>query len=243
MICEHLSDNSEETILANYGILLWGNMNYSFNEATMGWNDNGKSDFSWISYKKRNWNKPNLIAYMESHDEERIMFKNLAYGNSYSGYSVKNLDTALERTAAAAVIMMSVPGPKMIWQFGELGYDYELNNDRLGSKPVRWDYYDVESRKNLYNVYSKINKLKQTNSLFKTSDYSIDFTGKVKSIQLKSTTSSLITIANFDVANQSVTITLNKDAKWKDYFSDNEFTGNTLDITLSPGEYRMYISE
>ncbi len=49
---------------------------------------------------------------------------------------MKNLTTGLKRTEAAAVILLSLPGPKMIWQFGELGYDYELNNNRLAPKPV-----------------------------------------------------------------------------------------------------------
>ena len=87
-------------------------MNYNFNEVTMGWGaeagDNGlKGDVSWASYKARSWSKPNLVAYMESHDEERIMFKNNSYGKSYGDYNVKNLATGLKRTEAAAVILMS----------------------------------------------------------------------------------------------------------------------------------------
>ncbi len=37
VIFEHLADNSEETELAEHGIMLWGNMNYNYNEATMGY--------------------------------------------------------------------------------------------------------------------------------------------------------------------------------------------------------------
>ena len=51
IILEHFADNSEEKVLTSYqnGMLVWGNANYNFNEATMGWNDN--SDFSWSSYQ------------------------------------------------------------------------------------------------------------------------------------------------------------------------------------------------
>ena len=241
MICEHLSDNSEEKVLANDGILLGGNMNPAFNEATMGWLSN--SDLSWISYKKRGWGKSNLVGYMESHDEERIMFKNLAYGNSSGSYKVKDLPTALKRTGAAAAIMMSVPGPKMIWQFGELGYDYELNNDRLGKKPVRWDYYDDPDRKELYDVFAKLAKMKANNDIFSTSNYTIDFTGAIKYIQLNSAVKDAITIANFDVIAKSAKITLSRDATWKDYFGNDTFTGDKLDIKLEPGEFRIYFTE
>ena len=95
VIFEHLADNSEETELANYGIMLWGNMNHSYNQNTMGYGSN--SDISWISYKQRGWNNPNVVGYMESHDEERIMYNNLNNGASNSTYNVKDLTTALSR--------------------------------------------------------------------------------------------------------------------------------------------------
>ncbi|MBT8316597.1 MAG: alpha-amylase, partial [Lutibacter sp.] len=69
VIFEHLADNSEETVLANYGIMLWGNLNFNYNQNTMGYPTS--TDISWISYKQRGWNNPNVVGYMESHDEER----------------------------------------------------------------------------------------------------------------------------------------------------------------------------
>ncbi|MBN2814884.1 MAG: Por secretion system protein, partial [Bacteroidales bacterium] len=47
MICEHFAPNSEEEVLSDYGMLIWGNSNYNYNEATMGYL--GNSDFSWSS--------------------------------------------------------------------------------------------------------------------------------------------------------------------------------------------------
>ena len=52
VILEHLADNTEEKVLSEYGMMLWGNLNYNYNEATMGYHENAKSDFSWISNKK-----------------------------------------------------------------------------------------------------------------------------------------------------------------------------------------------
>ncbi|PLX24004.1 MAG: alpha-amylase [Marinilabiliales bacterium] len=114
VILEHLADNSEEKELANYGMLLWGNMNHDYLEASMGYN----SDFDRISYQERGWNSPHLVGYMESHDEERMMYKNLQYGNSAEGYDIKYLYTGLHRVELAANFFIPVPGPKMIWQFG-----------------------------------------------------------------------------------------------------------------------------
>lgn len=243
IILEHLTDNSEETVLADYGFHLWGNMNGNFNQATMGWENN---NIDWASYIKRGWAKPNLVAYMESHDEERIMFKNKQWGNSNNPpYDVKDLNTGLKRTEAAAVLLMTIPGPKMIWQFGEMGYDYELNNDRLGKKPIRWDYLDVSSRKSLHDVYAKMIKLRNQNTIFSTNDYTIKEDDLYKQILLKSSTGNICAIANLNVTVTTKSVTFGKTGEWEDYFTGEKLnlTATSKDVELQPGEYRLYISK
>jgi len=250
-ICEHLSDNPEEKELAEYGMLLWGNLNYNVNEMTMGWGEemNGssrKGDISWGSYKQRNWTAPNLVAYMESHDEERLMYKNKEYGKAQGGYDVKQTQVGLQRNAAAAVIVLSIPGPKMIWQFGELGYDVSIDyNGRLGKKPVYWGYYDMPDRKALFDVYAKMIDLRKNKAVFSTSDYTIDLTNHFKTIVLKSADETVVVMANFDVISRTKNVDFTKAGIWKDYFSDSEITVGTAaeSITLAPGEYRLYISK
>ncbi len=258
VIFEHLADNAEEKALSDYGILLWGNLNYRMNEATMGWTqkntDNSwNSDISWGSYLNRGWSQPNLVAYMESHDEERLMYKNKAYGKEYMGYNVKQLSTGLQRTGAAAVILFSLPGPKMIWQFGELGYDYFLGSSmeegRLEKKPIRWDYYDDPDRQALFDVFASMIRLRQTHPAFTTADYLIDLKEPFKYITLKSAGQSsaqtICAVANFDVVTQTKTVNFTQSAHWKDYFSSHELTttGTTADVELQPGEYRLYMSD
>jgi len=74
------AENSEETELVSYGMLVWGNSNYNYSRAGMGWNYLGKSDFSWGSYKTRGFSDPHLVTYMESHDEERQLKEILTWG-------------------------------------------------------------------------------------------------------------------------------------------------------------------
>ena len=101
--------------------MLWGNSNYNYNEATMGYHDSGKSNFSWMSYQERGWDAPHVMGYMESHDEERLMAKNLAYGNSNGSYDITDINVALKRIQLAAAFFFTIPGPKIIWQFGQIG--------------------------------------------------------------------------------------------------------------------------
>jgi len=250
-ICEHFADNSEETELANYGMMLWGNLNYNVNEMTMGWGEeiNGGSkngDLTWASYKQRGWALPNLVAYMESHDEERLMYKNEQWGKNLNGYDVRQIPVGLQRNAAATVLVFSLPGPKMIWQFGELGYDVSIDfNGRLGKKPLHWEYYDQSDRKTLFDVYTKMVDLHIHRPVFSTSDYTIDLTNHFKTIVLKSANETAVAMANFDVVSQTKNVNFSKAGNWKEYFSGSEITTSAVaeSITLAPGEYRLYISK
>ncbi len=242
VIFEHLTDNIEEKELADYGIYLWGNMNSQYNQATMGYKDN---DLSRTSYQNRGWSKPHLVSYMESHDEERIMFKNLAYGKEFNTYSCKDLNTALARVEAAAAIYFSIPGPKMIWQFGERGYDVELNGlngeNRLDIKPSYWQYMDVDSRKQLYDAFAFFIKLKKENPAFSTTNFDLEVgEGWIKKVALHHAQGSVYTVANFDVVNHNVNISFDKSAKWIDLTSNEVVTiGNNAQLVLEPGEYKI----
>lgn len=246
VIFEHLSDNDEETELANYGILLWGNANTNYNEATMGYNESGKSDLSWTSWKNRNWDNPNVVNYMESHDEERLMYKNLQYGNSYGDYDVTDLNTALSRIEIAATFFFTIPGPKMIWQFGELGYDISIDeNERVGKKPILWEYQDDANRKKLYEVFSSLIELKKDEPAFGSDDFTLNTYSALKCIEINHSDMDVRIIGNFDVEEGSITPNFSTDGDWYDYFSGDTLsvTDVSVSINLTPGEYHIYTTK
>ena len=254
-ILEHFAANSEEIELSGYGMLLWGNMNKVFEEAAMGWV--GTSNFDQALHVSRGWSQPNLVAYMESHDEERVMVKTMQSGNAVPGYDTKVFATALDRMKLCAAFLLTMPGPKMIWQFGELGYDYSINycqdgstnnNCRTDPKPIRWDYLQVAARNDLYKVYKAILQLRN-NSLFTeaftTGFISRDFTGAFKWMTLNSSAGKVVVIGNFDVVSQSGSVTFPAAGLWYNYLNAPatfSATGGSQSFTLQPGEYRVYLS-
>jgi 1,4-alpha-glucan branching enzyme len=250
MILEHFADNSEETVLAADNMLLWGNITGAYQEGAMGYNSNGKSDFSWASYQKRGWSNPNVVAYMESHDEERMMYKNETWGNATEPpYSAMDTATALHRMELAATFFFTIPGPKMIWQFGELGYDYSINyptgtsESRLAPKPIRWDYYTNEWRRHYVNIiFSALAGLKTTEPAFETTDFTIDAADAVKRIILRHSTMDVTVLGNFDVTEQSVVPGFTKTGMWYEFFSGDSLNVANVDAPLAfkPGEYRLY---
>ncbi|MCF8235069.1 MAG: T9SS type A sorting domain-containing protein [Bacteroidales bacterium] len=243
VILEHLAENSEEKELANYGMLMWGNLNYNYSEGVMGYNEAGKSDFSWISYQKRGWSDPHVIGYMESHDEERVMYKSVTFGNSHGTYDITDTNTAINRVAMAATFFFPIPGPKMIWQFGELGYAYSIDfNGRLGEKPVRWDYYQQDRRRFLYNMFKELIHLKLEYDVFKTEDYTLNVHGTMKQIQLDDDEMNVCIIGNFGVQDGTIEADFRHTGMWYDYFTgDSLMVGNTpQQIDLQQGEFHLY---
>jgi glycosidase len=244
MICEHFAPNAEEKELSGYGLMLWGNCNYNYNEATMGYVQN--SDLSGASYVARGWYNPGLVSYMESHDEERLMYKNLSYGNSSGSYNIKDLKTALEREELAGVFFFSIPGPKMIWQFGELGYDVSIDeNGRVGEKPIRWEYYDQPDRQKLYLTWAKILDIRKKYSVFQTNDFSNINVGNdvaAKRIVLSDNGDYVVVIGNFGVTSTTIQPGFTLTGWWHELFSgDSVYVSDiTAPISLNPGEYRLY---
>lgn len=245
VILEHFAPNTEEKVLSDYGMLLWGNLNYNYNEATMGYPAN--SNFSGISYLQRGWTNPHLVGYMESHDEERLMYKNLHFGNtSNQWHNIKNLSIALQRNAEAAAFFFLVPGPKMIWQFGELGYDVSIDDPcRVCAKPIRWSYFGEFDRRQLYYYYSTLIDLKKTQDIFSTVTFSLDVTGAMKKIRLTNDEMSAVVIGNFGVTTASINPQFYTTGIWYDYFNNDSInvTDVSAQISLQPGEFRLYTTK
>jgi glycosidase/nitrous oxide reductase accessory protein NosL len=266
MILEFLGSlpNQEEQEYVTKGFMPWGNMNARYNQCTMGFASN--SDISPIVYNssQRNFSAPSLMGYMESHDEERTMYKNLQFGNSSGGYDARVLATALAREEAAASVFFTVPGPKMIWQFEERGYDVSLvfGGSNLAPKPPRWEYMLDPNRRRLYDAYKKMLDLRLNNpAVFNNTTFTYDFFnggGLVKTFQIADPNAAgkkVTVVANLDVVQQTKSVTFQATGDWINYISNgpgigiNGATNSTFNLTnatqsiaLAPGEYHIYVS-
>lgn len=256
VILEHLSENSEEVELANYGIMLWGNMYHNFKEATMGWLD--QSNFDWAIHSRRGFQQPHLVSYMESHDENRIMWETINFGNAAGSYNTKDTTTALKRVELSAAFFSMIPGPKMIWQFGEQGYahhinrceDGTINNDcRTSPKPIPWaDFARSAPRRDLYSKFAHFFALRQHASyrdLFVEGNIEYKLDGAVKWMKITNDSLQIVIIGNFAVTNQSGTVSFPAQGTFYSYMNNTTFqsTGGAQSFSLAPGEYRIYTNK
>lgn len=244
VILENFATDQEEKEESANGMMQWNNVNYAFNEASMGWVPT--SDLTSLFFAAHTYTAPdNLVNYAESHDEERLMYKNENYGNASGTYDIKTIATGLKREELVAAFLFSAPGPKMIWEFGERGYDISINyNGRLGDKPAHWEYMSDPLRKALYNAYAKLIRMKINNDVFNTSNVQYVATGYLKSIALTGSNTNVMVIGNFDVVTQTGTVTFPSTGTYYDYMTGTTINVSTAatSVTLAPGEYHIYSS-
>jgi hypothetical protein len=260
VILEHLGDWGEENEFMNYkqGMMPWHRLDVPFNEATMGYSTSCKQDISQIYYKhNNNFSRPLRMGNIESHDEERLMYKNNTYGNVSGSYNVKTLATGLSRMQAASAFDLLITGPKMIWQFYELGYDYSINtcsngsistNCRTDKKPIRWDYFQNADRKKLYNAVSALMKLKNKYSDVFATDIASGYDlgcNTFKVFQINNSTMNATVIGNFDVISKTKAITFQHTGVWTNYITGAayNYTSTSQTITLQPGEFRVMLDK
>ena len=154
-----------------------------------------------------------------------------------SGPAEDALTIAMRRAGASAAFFLTVPGPKMIWQFGEIGYDYSIDyNDRTGEKPVVTDQYmAVPERKALYDTYAALLKFRKDNPRFFDKDANFTWTpsGAVKKITCTADGKTFHVVGNFGKGQTTYTV---PSGNWNDQINGGTVSGT---ITLKEGEFRL----
>ncbi|RYU95712.1 alpha-amylase family glycosyl hydrolase [Emticicia agri] len=233
LILEHLSANDEETELADYGFLLWGHLNHQFRNLLKGKNDS----ISWLSAENRGWEKAHLVGYMESHDEERLIYD--------AHQKFKDTALALARARAAAVLFFAYPGPKLFWQFGEFGYDISIDyNSRTGVKPIRWEYLKDPDRQALFEVYRQMIRLRKNIVAFKEGKFVEVSESLVKKININHPSLNVRIIASFNLKEVEVKSSLEAGV-WYEFFSETiwHVTDKYQRMTLKAGQYYLFTSK
>lgn len=258
-IFEHLGTDNEEKEWANYrigdaipkGIMLWGKMTNQYSQLAMGYSSD--SNFDRMGHKAHaGFSGKRVIGYAESHDEERIMERNQRFGNSNGSYNTKDLNTALSRMPALGAVTLTIPGPKMIWHFGELGMENSiftctngvlnlpdssdggtpLGDCKLDTKPQpQWtnNWLNSANRNPIYTAWSRINDLKINEPVFE-GDYTINsgnLTPRISIFTGNENTSgselkNVIVIANFGLTNTNINPNFPYGGTWYDLMDESD---------------------
>ena len=267
VIFEHLGGSNEEQQWANYrlnegkGIMMWGKTNTPYYQLIMGYSAN--SNFSGIGHESRGFEGKRLLGYFESHDEERVMYNALQYGNNWDGYNIQDLNTSLSRMSAIGAISLTIPGPKMIWHFSDLGMENSLftcsdgtvnePDCKLDTKPQpQWDdnWLENVNRREVYDNWARIIDLKINEDVFE-GNYSISSGSLTPIIYIwddgidSNLLKNVVIVSNFDVVEQTITPYFPYTGTWFDLMDENGessiIVNSTSDqITLQPGEFKIF---
>ena len=267
VIFEHLGQDSEEQQWANYrigdatpkGIMMWGKMTSEYTDFVQGFSSN----ISRATHQSRGFTEPRLMMYPESHDEERIMYEAVTFGNtSNSSHNVRDLDIALKRMASMGAISIPIPGPKMIWHFSSLGMDdsiwtcnngtVDVGNDgcKLDTKPQpQWveNWSADPDRSNVYDTWSRLIDLKVNEPVFE-GDFVLEgntqnvrlfiFDTSIPDGQLKN----IVILANFNVTDQNITPDFPFTGTWHNLMDNTSInvTSTSDPILIPAGEFRVF---
>ncbi len=247
VILEHFADDREETELANAGMMLWRNNNEAFLESAMGWKD--KTNFNPVYYTTSSRPVNSLVSYMESHDEERAAYKQSQWGN---GILKTNLKAQMSQLGNNAAFFFTVPGPKMVWQFGEMGYDVSIDyNGRTGKKPIKWEYLDDADRKKLHHTYAKLINFRFNHSELFTPTATLDWkvtpsfwdNGRFLTLSSFGNGKQVVVVGNFTNAAINATTAFPKMGTWYNYFNVSETLNvqvPSMSVNVPANSFKMF---
>lgn len=247
VILEHFAELREEKELAEHGMQLWRNLNWAYCQTAMGYPS--ESSFEPLYTATSSMPFGSWVGYMESHDEERAGFKQTEWGD---GEMKTNLEKRMKQLQVNAAFFFTVPGPKMIWQFGERGYDIALGGEdtRLERKPPHWEYIENPNRKELYDTYSKLIDLRLSNPELFTP--SITFNWQVKEsnwangrfITSVSGDKAMVVAGNFTAGEGSYSVSFPTTGQWYNAMDGTslQVTFTTQEIKIPAHEFRLYVN-
>lgn len=249
VILEHFCDDNEETELANEGMMVWRNMNWAYCQSAMGYAH--ESSFNGAYYHTSTRPANSLVSYMESHDEERAAYKQIRWG---VGILQTELAARIKQLSTNAAFFFTVPGPKMLWQFGEMGYDISIeHNGRTGRKPVHWEFLDNVYRKQLHDNYAKLIGLRFAHpELFTataTLDWKIDETdwngGRFLTLSSFGNSKRIVVVGNFTNNAINAQTTFPDTGVWYNYLNPSETLNvsfTTMEINVPANDFKIFSS-
>jgi hypothetical protein len=157
----------------------------------------------------------------------------------------------------------------MLWQFGELGFDFSINrcengsnnppgteggdgDCRLSIKPPVWDYKEDPDREHLFEQTANFIRLKKKLGVFQngTATFSSDNLSKQVIIRNKnytaapvdSTQMSAVVAANFDLIEKNTSVSFPHAGTWYDFQTGQpiEVAGAISSYSFMPGSFMLF---
>ncbi len=207
----------------------------------------GKSNFS--DFKRGRMNN------IETHDEERIAYKAITYGQTWVASDWTVISKHLQAVYAFHFL---TPYPKMLWQFGELGYDFSINSNESGvvgsgddyrthRKPIRWDYVSDPNRSEIYETLSKVLEFRNQQEAYYGQDNLAVHTWNVGDGDMAGKTlvmDKVVMVANFTNAPSSTVVSVPSAGQWRNLLTGEKVNlSSSQTVNLGASDFVIYVRD
>lgn len=192
-------------------------------------------DYSFDGFK----NTEACINYVESHDEQRVIFEAQTNGLSYA--------QAVKKAELAAEVLLTSSGVPMLYMGAELGMDTERTLDH---NPVRWFYLDVPDLAKLHQKYKDLIWLRKRYEAFRSENIDVVYRSNTRRVLVHHRTAdgepSAVVAINFNSHDQVIDLNFPESGQWWEYLSGEilNLSGTTQSgYTIPASTARIFVNE
>lgn len=166
----------------------------------------------------------NVINYMESHDEERVMTDIQEAGLEE--------DRARHKSALGASVLFTMPGQPMLYHGQEWG---EATRRTLDPNPIDWGRLETEGGRGLFEHYCRLAHLRQAHPALRSENYSLDALDSERKTVVyhrwNDEGDEVVVAVNFSPVKQGLEIPFPRSGRWQEVLS-----GHIVDVSPAGGE-------
>lgn len=174
------------------------------------------------------------MAYVESHDEERVM-----YELKQRGFAAPERE---RRCILASALTLTAPGTVMMYSGQEFG---EFTKKVVGENPLQWSLLESPSGKVIFDATRKLVRLRTSHPALQRGDVTFLHQGQpdgMTAYRRDAGDASVLVCANFGRGANTMDIPFN--GTWSNLFTGAIFTepeGVTRAVALEPGEVAVFV--
>ena len=170
------------------------------------------------------------VVYVESHDEERFLRELIDAGF--------DRDEAIRRSIAALAIMLTAPGPAMVYAGQEFG---EATPKVVGPNPLHWDNLENLECRQIVAAFKALAHLRTNHPALRTGTVEFSAAGLPEDVifyKRLSDASSVVVAANLGKTARRITLDLAADKNWTNVLnpgSSFQREDDAIPVELLPG--------
>lgn len=176
-----------------------------------------------------------MVNYLESHDEPRIVHEVMTAG--------MDEEAARYKSALGAILLLTAPGVPMLYHGQEWGEATEKTTDH---NPLHWELLDSDGGLGLKTHYQTLIGLRRDHGALRTSNIAIDHcSSESKTLvyhRWNDQGDEVVVALNFASAEQQVDVPFPSGGRWRDVISGDELDADgTAGIVLAPSQGRAFV--